>query len=239
ASMRHLSGVLAVSECTASDIRANSRRIDIPVRVARPGVNRQLLHSWTAETARTYVAEQWGCERPFFLYVGAINHHKNIESLLRAFALLRTQTGSEVGLVLVGHRNWPPAAVGDLNRIAGVVHLQSVSNSALGALYVGGIALVQLSLYEGFGLPVLEAMSFGTPVLVSQHGSLPEVVGDAGVIVEPWDVSAVAGAMEELMVNPAERARRSQLCRQRAAGFSWETMARATIDLIEEVVSGQ
>ena len=181
------------------------------------------------------MAEQFGVDCPFFLYVGAINRQKNVQAIIRAHAYLRFRTGSDVALVLVGHPNWPPIDVGDLSDRQGVVRLPWVTRQELGALYASAIALIHLSLYEGFGLTVLEAMSCGTPVIVSNRGSLPEVVGNAGAICDPGDFVAVATVMEELLCNPEEHTRRSTLSRQRSTDFSWENMAAVAIRLLEEV----
>ena len=233
--MRWTDGVLAVSEQTASDIRAHSTGVGTPIRVARPGVDSGLVGTITLKEATDHVNQRFGLDSPFFLYAGAINYQKNVETVLRAFSLFRDQTDSKVELVLVGQRNWPTAKLDNLQSEKGVTHLPWVSSYDLRALYTASAAFVCLSLYEGFGLPVLEAMSCGTPVIVSQCGSLTEIVGDAGIVVEAMDVLSVVKAMGELISNPDEHARRSELSRQRATAFSWEDMAHTAFGLIEEV----
>lgn len=237
ASARRLEGLLALSQCTSDDFRHYVGKLDSPMRVALPGVDAELCHNtWTAGEAKRLVVEQLKIECPFFLYVGAINRQKNVQTIIQAHSFLRARTGLDVALVLVGHPNWPPIDAGDLNGRQGIVQLPWLSKRELGALYASAIALIHLSLYEGFGMTVLEAMSCGTPVIVSNCGSLPEVVGNAGVICEPSDVASVVDAMELLLFNPEEQARQSMLSSQRSANFSWENMAAIAIRLIEDVV---
>jgi glycosyltransferase involved in cell wall biosynthesis len=177
----------------------------------------------------------------FFLYVGGLSPHKNLPRLIEAFA------GSGLGgegfnLVMVGdtgdvfHTHVPAlrAAVSDHNLEGRVVFTGYVPDDDLAYVYGRAEALVQPSLMEGFGLPPVEAMACGTPVVASTAGSLPEVVGEAGVFFEPTDVGAIAGALRQV-VDPALRAELAGRAFRRAARFSWEASARGMLDCFEEL----
>ncbi len=111
------------------------------------------------------------------------------------------------------------------------------SDSDLAALYAGAMVLVYPSLYEGFGLPPLEAMACGTPVIVSNRATLPEVVGDAGEMVEPTDAEGLTALLQRLADDPAHWQQRADLCRQRASGFSWERCAQETLAVYRKVLA--
>jgi alpha-1,3-rhamnosyl/mannosyltransferase len=117
-----------------------------------------------------------------------------------------------------------------------VVHLGGpVKDDRLKALYQGAVALVYPSRYEGFGLPLIEAMACGTPVIASNAASMPEVVGDAGVLLDPTDETAWTRAITRFLTDPDERRRLSQASLARAAAFSWDRTARATFDVYRRV----
>ena len=150
---------------------------------------------------------------PYLLAVGTIEPRKGLDVLARACAAL-----PGVALVLAGPPGW--GDVPGLDRPA-VRRLGQVSDADLDALYGGALSLVMPSRTEGFGLPALEAMARGCPVVVSGAGALPEVVGDAGVIVPPGDPDALAGALAALVADDDRRRQLSEAGRKRAAEFSW------------------
>jgi glycosyltransferase involved in cell wall biosynthesis len=167
--------------------------------------------------------------RPFFLFVGGISPHKNLATLLDGFAgLLRDDDAT---LVLAGDRQAggflaDSAALetkvrADERLRARVVWTGHVGEDDLVALYQGARALVLPSLLEGFGLPALEAMSCGIPVAASRAGALPEVVGEAGLLFEPTDATALASALRRLLRDDDLVATLSARALERAAGFSW------------------
>lgn len=237
ASIKKLNGVLAISERTVLDIREHSKGIKIPIRVARPAASSKIGKPWGISKAKDYLYKNYRLDSPFFLYVGGINRQKNIRTLLRAAKGLRGKTGNKTFLVIIGRSNWPTDNINDLANEPGVLHIENVSEYDLGAFYTAARALVHLSFYEGFGLPVIEAMSCGTPVIVSNRGSLPEVCGEAGIIVEPIDIKAIILAMEKMAFDADEYLRRRELSFLRSVQFSWKSMAEETLDMLEEVTS--
>jgi glycosyltransferase involved in cell wall biosynthesis len=189
------------------------------------------------EVADEIVARR-GAARPYFLYVGALHPRKNLPRVLEAFARVRREA-PEATLVIVGPPSWGASDV--LRRVLertgdGVTFTGFISDADLRALYERAHALVFPSLYEGFGLPPLEAMAVGTPVLTSNVSSLPEVVGDAALQVDPTSVDAIADAMARLLRDDDLRADLAQRGRERSRAFSWEATARATLSVYRAAV---
>jgi glycosyltransferase involved in cell wall biosynthesis len=177
------------------------------------------------------VLSAWGLVQDgYLLFMGTIEPRKNLPRLLQAVEL----AGSRVGpLVIVGADGWGSDEVArhieKLQRAGRLSYLGYVPDDARPALINGARSFVYPSLYEGFGLPVLEAMACGVPVLASDVSSLPEVVGDAGVLVDPCDVDAIAGGMVRLWQDEALRHGLSRRGLERARGFSWEKTASQTL----------
>ncbi|RZH67024.1 glycosyltransferase family 4 protein [Natrinema altunense] len=170
----------------------------------------------------------------FLLFVGSINPRKNIRRLLKAYKQYRERTDHPYPLVLVGPDNDIFAAT-DLPNIDGVSRLGFVSEAKLTWLYDNAALFVFPSLYEGFGLPILEAMSVGTATLTSDCGAMSEVAGDAAHLVDPTDVDAIASGIEHVLDDPEKRHNLSQSGKQRATTFSWERTAKQTAIVYEEV----
>jgi glycosyltransferase involved in cell wall biosynthesis len=154
-----------------------------------------------------------GRDEPFILAVGTIEPRKGLDILAEAASSL-----NGVGLVLAGPPGW--GEVPGLDR-PGITRLGQVTDRSLDALYRRAVALVMTSRTEGFGLPALEAMARGCPVVVSAAGSLPEVVGDAGVVVPPEDPDTLAGVLAELAGDEGRRQALAAAGRRRAAKFTW------------------
>jgi alpha-1,3-rhamnosyl/mannosyltransferase len=173
----------------------------------------------------------WGLTRDgYLLFMGTIEPRKNLLRLLQAAELAGNRAGP---LVLAGADGWGSDEVArriqSLRRAGRLTYLGYVPDDARPALINGARGFVYPSLYEGFGLPVLEAMACGVPVLASNVSSLPEVVGNAGVMVDPADVDAIAQNMIRLWEDEALRRELSERGRQQAAGFSWERTAKQTL----------
>jgi glycosyltransferase involved in cell wall biosynthesis len=207
------------------------------VRVIPEGPGNDLRPVADEATIETVLAKH-GARRPYVISVGRSYPHKNLAGLLRAFAKVRA-TGHDVRLVLVGDRF---GAAGDLDRLTGELGLRDVvvftgfvGTDELSALYSGAEAFGFASLAEGFGLPVLEAMACGTPVVASGATSLPEVVGDAGLIADARDPEAFAAALARVLGDAALRAEYRRRGLARAAGFTWEAAARATLEVYREL----
>ena len=166
-------------------------------------------------------------ERPFVLAAGTLEPRKNLVRLMDAFAALQPELIETHELVLVGPRGWETSEIFDRAHAlrTSVRVLGHVSDEDLAALYHLCDVFGYPSLYEGFGLPVLEAMSAGAAVLTSNVSSLPEVGGDAVAYVDPREVDSIRAGLEQLLISPHERARLGKLARRRAPLFSWSRTA--------------
>lgn len=168
-------------------------------------------------------------DKPYVLAVGTLEPRKNLERLLDAWLLLEPALRETYDLALVGPRGWDDESIVAKAQAADARLLGRVSEDELRALYAGAAAFAYPSLYEGFGLPPLEAMAAGAPVLTSNVSSLPEVVGDAGVQVDPHDVHAIARGLAALLTEDGLAERLRQAGRERARTFTWERTARETL----------
>jgi glycosyltransferase involved in cell wall biosynthesis len=176
----------------------------------------------------------------YLVTLGSLEPRKNLPRLLQAWAAIQNRIPADVWLVLAGAQG-KRTVFGEVlfEDLPPRVHLTGhVPDELLPALYSGAIASPYLSLYEGFGLPPLEAMACGTPPLTGNLASLPEVVGDAGVMVDPNDVDAIADGIYRLVEDPQLRLVLRNKGLNRASQFSWEKTARQTRAFLEEVAAG-
>ena len=176
----------------------------------------------------------------YILYVGTLERRKNIGNLVRAFALAKQRAGFEHLLVLCGKRGWLYddifRTVEELHLDKEVIFLGYVPDEDLPGLYADADLFVYLSRFEGFGLPVLEGMACGTPVLTSNSSSLPEVVGDAGIMVSPDDVERAAAEMARILSDSELRATMVERGLGRAKFFSPEQFIRQTLEVYNDAM---
>ncbi len=189
------------------------------------------------------VLRHYGLPRPYILYVGSVEPRKNLLRLLDAFVQLH-QSLPAYRLVIVGARNYwkssPIARAVERLALQGLVHFTGyIPDEALPALYNGASLFCFPSLYEGFGLPVLEAMACGVPVVTSSTTSLPEVAGDAALLVDPYHVDEIALAMRRILEDPALADDLRLRGLARASLFSWQKTALQTIAVYEKVLGRQ
>lgn len=226
-SARRALRVVADSRATADDL---VRLLEIPARridVIPLGVHPRFRPAEPAQCA--WVRDAYRLPESFFLFVGTLEPRKNLGRLIRAWARVADHVPD---LVVIGRQGWKMGAVRQLlqtvpcrERIHWTGH---VADDDLPALYSAATAFVWPSLMEGFGLPPLEAMACGTPVLTSNTSSLPEVMGDAALLAPPEDEEALERAMLLLASDETLRVRLADAGRRRAAGFTWAHTARLT-----------
>ena len=169
----------------------------------------------------------------FLLAVGTIEPRKNYPRLLAAYRLLKARSLAPP-LIVVGRVGWAyGSALDDLRAEHGVHLLGHVDDGTLRGLYQAAAALAFPSVYEGFGLPLLEAMAEGLPAVVGDAGALPELAGDAAVLVDPFDVEAIAAGLERVLTDSDLRERLAEAGRSRAAGFTWGAAAEATLRTLD------
>ncbi len=225
--------VLADSKATAADLnRFYGTRSD-KIRVVYPGLDGANLNS-SAESIEATRAK-YRLPARYFVFIGTLQPRKNIDRIVKAFRRWQREHGdSETALALAGGEGW---LFDDswLNGAANVIVTGYIDEADKGGLLAGAIALVFPSLYEGFGFPAVEAMHCGTPVIVSDTSSLPELVGDAGLLVDPLDVTAIAEAMGRC--SDDADLRQSLIARgyQRAKRFTWETAAQQAMTAFDEL----
>jgi glycosyltransferase involved in cell wall biosynthesis len=176
----------------------------------------------------------------FVLYQGTLQPRKNVETLVRAYARLRSQGSDDHILVLAGPRGWQYEPIFELIRQLGlepyVTFPGFVPDDELALWYSSAAVFAFPSRYEGFGLPLLEAMACGAPVVSSSASSLPEVVGDAGVLVDPSDVEGLCSALCQLLEDEPRRQALAAAGRVRAQTFSWRRTASETVQVYREVL---
>jgi glycosyltransferase involved in cell wall biosynthesis len=191
------------------------------------------------EEARARLRERYGLTKKYLYHLGNIEPRKNLIVLLKAFALICREVEEDYALVLSGQPGWLTQALQrflqDYPLKDRILFTGYVPRNDLPLFMNGAELFVFPSLYEGFGLPVLEAMSCGTPVISSNCSSIPEIVEDAGVLVDPDDPLALAEQIIRLLKNPEERERLSELGLQQAARFSWRKTARQTLAVYHSI----
>ena len=240
-SLRHAAAVIAVSQNTQRDLLR--RFPDVADRVtviyeACPDGMRQVNDVAQLDQVR----QVYGLRHPYILAVGNLQPRKNLVRLVEAFAMLRAD-GPARQLVVVGQGRWRQSDVMSTVRRLGlqeeVIFTGFVPAEDLPALYSAAAVFAYPSLYEGFGLPLLEAMTCGTPVVASKSSSMPEVAGDAALLVDPRDVGALAAALGSVLSRPDLAVELRGRSRARASEFTWEKAARATLALYERVLAKQ
>jgi glycosyltransferase involved in cell wall biosynthesis len=216
--------VTCVSEFTKSEILQKLGPLSAPIHVVPNGIER----SWFT---RPEAPSPHG--KPYLLFVGNLKPHKNVARTLSAFSAIASKVPHDFLIAGEGDvaglkHDVPPETLARLR------FLGTLPTEALKATVAHASGLVLASLYEGFGLPPLEAMALGVPVLVSRRASLPEVCGDAALYCEPESVDDIAARLSELLLDDGVRRRLSELGPPRAAGFDWDRSARR----MSEIVSG-
>ncbi len=185
------------------------------------------------------VRTRYGIPGPYVLYLGRIQPRKNLVRLIQAFALLADRY-RDLSLVLAGPKGWLDEGIRaeiDRQHLRGRVLLPGyIAAEDKAALLSGARVFAFPSLYEGFGIPVLEAQACDVPVLTSTTSSLPEAAGDGALLVNPLDVAAIAAGLQQLLENDALRSRLRQNGRANLARFTWERTARAVATLMETLL---
>lgn len=181
-----------------------------------------------------------GIDHPYFLFVGTLEPRKNLRRLLEAYASLDPIVRKQALLVIAGGKGWGNedmvSLVHSLDLTDSVRLMGYVNEEQLATLYAHAHFLAMPSLYEGFGLPLVEAMSFGVPVLTSSCSSLPEVAGDAGMLVDPYNTDSIATGLLQILKDDEFRNELAARSRLNAARFSWEKTARETMEIFHEAV---
>ena len=232
---RRQDAVIAVSETTAADIRQFFGVADERMTTVPNGIDHARFNLVGQNDAGARVAARWGLDGAYFLFVSRLEHPgKNHVRLIAAYEQFRKSTDANIKLVL-GGGDWHGAEVIHARAAASpfssdIRFLGFVPDAELPALYQAAHAMVYPSLFEGFGLPPVEAMACGCPVICSTRGALGEVMGDAAMVVEPESEASIASAMAELVSDQSEREKLISAGIKRAGLFSWDRAAVGTLD---------
>ena len=229
--------VIADSEWTKQDLLERTRISPDIVRVVPLAANPSL--GPVDRLTREPILKHYGLNREYALFLGTLEPRKNLRRLVEAYGSLGPDPGFD--LVLAGRMGWmmdgfeqSPAfrkQAGHIRLLGGILH------EHVAALLSGALFFVYPSLYEGFGIPVLEAMQCGAPVIASDRASIPEVAGDAALLVDPRSVEGIADAMKRMASDESLRADLSSRGKARAAVFSWEKTARMTVECYREALA--
>ncbi|MGO9449959.1 MAG: glycosyltransferase family 4 protein [Candidatus Binataceae bacterium] len=232
--------VLTVSEYSRADFAKAFGAAANRLRIAYNGVDRTVFRPMNKGTALERVRRHIRIEQPYILSVGSVRPHKNVSGLIAAFALAKQQFALKHNLVICGERQGfstnteikIPSGLWSEVKFTG-----RISDDLLPFLYAGADAFVFPSLHEGFGIPPLEAMACGIPTVVSNRASLPEVVGDASILVDPDDTGRFARAINDIVSDIELRERLIEAGFQRTEKFSWDVTAERYLEAYSRAVT--
>jgi glycosyltransferase involved in cell wall biosynthesis len=242
--LKRATAIITVSECSRRDL---VRTVGIPIErvfVVENAISER-LGPVRDPAALAAVRARYGLGERFVLYLGANDLRKNLDRLIRAYAALSPSLRQTYQLVVAG-RQWPhdhplypdpKRVVAELGIQDRVVLTGGIAEEEKPALLSAATVFAFPSLYEGFGLPVLEAMACGTPVLTANGSSLPEVAGDAAVLVDPSSVEAIGHGLTELLESPELRKELAERGIERARHFRWSTVAERTVEVYHRASS--
>lgn len=234
--------IITVSEYTRQDVIRHLKADEKKIRVVYNASDHRfqpILHKQTIENAKL----KYGIQSNYILTVGKFYTHKNIPHLIKAFKNLVSRGNTEHKLVLVGEKFWGPATL-HIQRLINELDLEEkvilpghIDDEDMPAIYNGADLFVLPSLHEGFGIPLLEAMACGIPVIASNVTSLPEIVGDAGILVNPYNIKELTQSMEVLLKDQELRHILIKKGLERSKTFSWEKCARETLEVYNELLN--
>lgn len=234
-SVNRSDAIITDAKSIAKDLIHSYKLDDRKVHTVYPGIpplKSRLINDETQKQALT-------SRNPYFLFVGTVEPRKNFERILKAFALIKPELHN-VHLVVVGCEGWKNKKWSNIlknNSIRShIIFTGYVPREMLLQYYRNALCLLYPSIYEGFGFPILEAMSCGTPVITGNTSSMPEVAGDAAILVDPYDIQAISKAMLTVMENKILRDRLSKKGCERIKRFDWRQTAVETMRLFESVI---
>lgn len=230
--------IIAVSEHTKKDLIETLKIPTDKIEVVYNGVSPKFGD--TEPTSRTDLMQKLGLQKPYFLYTGVWRDHKNIVGMIKAFSEFNKEVGNQYNLVITGPHNPTYHEIPDTVKNLGIendVHLVGlVSDPDLFALYNHAIAYVFPSFYEGFGLPPLEAMQCGTPVIASRTSATPEICGQGNALFfDPYDIEDMSKAMRLIATDPPIRQRLIDNGRERVKDFSWGKMTKSVLNVYNSI----
>ncbi len=240
-SVRNARKVFTISQASKNDILETYHLRSENVIVTYPGIKQE--KNMKQQVSKKDVQKKFGTGENYILFVGTLQPRKNIERLIEAFASVKKHTSKikDLALIIVGKKGWLYenilAAPKKFGVADSVKFLEYVNDSDLSSLYAYALVYVLPSLYEGFGLPVIEAMKYGCPVITSNVSSLPEAGGNAALYIDPLSIPDIAEKIEKVIENPKLREDMIQRGYRHIKKFSWEKAAKETIDVLTNLAS--
>ncbi|MDE7312707.1 MAG: glycosyltransferase family 4 protein [Eubacterium sp.] len=242
-SCKYADHIITVSEFSKQEIMRYLHVAPTRITVVPNAVDHTKYHPYYPTEQIRQAARVYGISQNYFLYLGTVEPRKNLETLIGAYAMLCMEKEDVPQLVIAGGKGW---MCDSIYRKAAQVQLGNrilftgyVAQEDSPLLMCGAEAFVFPSAYEGFGMPPLEAMACGTPVIVSNTTALPEVVGDAGILADPESEEALCQAMKRILGNKEYREKLRMLGLQRAGGFTWEKSAQKLAEVYKKLCEGQ
>lgn len=239
-SMKRADIIVTDSEFSKREIIKYFPQYEAKIRVVPCGVDLERFKPCEDENRITQVKEKLNIEGDYFLYLGTIEPRKNLERLITAYHMFSKDMENPPKLVLAGGKGWLYDAifqrVTDLNLSDKVLFTQYIDSEDINPLMCGSLAFVFPSVYEGFGMPPLEAMACGVPVLTADIASLPEVTGDCAVYCDPYSEETIAEGLRTLYSNPELRADLSRRGLERAKTFTWDSSAEQLYEVYKELM---
>jgi glycosyltransferase involved in cell wall biosynthesis len=236
--LRRSAGLIAISDHSRKDAVEILGIPETRIRVIYPGVAEAFFNVTVGYVER--IRAQYKLDAPYILFIGCIEPRKNIPTLIRAYLHTKPALRREMQLVIAGPFGWEKEQVRTMLAHSGanVRYIGYVPEADLPGLVRGAAVLVYPSFYEGFGLPVAQAMAAGTPVITSNRSSLPEVVGDGGMLINPASVEELSAAIERVCTCPTFANQLSARGRIRAQRFNWSACAAESLDFFHDVHAG-
>lgn len=231
--------VITISENSKREIIEFLHVKDSKIEIVYPGIDRETYTRNHTQEAMRRIREKYQLPSTFILYLGTLEPRKNIGKIIDAYAQLKTQMDKHIYLVIAGKKGWMYDEIFHKVENYGlkddVIFTGYVEEKDKPLIYKMSKLFVFPSLYEGFGMPVLEAMAAGVPVITSNTSSLPEVAGDAGILVDPEDVVGLSDAMKKTLEDDTLRSQMIEKGFKQSLKFSWEKSAKKLIEIYKEV----
>jgi len=236
---RRAKRIAAVSNYTKNDIAStyhvDTNKIDVVYNGVSP------LFSPLPEPEILDARKKHSLGRPYFLHIGALHQRKNITGLMKAFDSFKQRNDSQVALLLAGHKRWwtpeMETTYQSMQFRDDVIFTGRLSEEDLRKVTASALALTYVSWFEGFGIPIVEAMRSGVPVITSNVTSMPEVAGDAALLCDPFSVESITEAMTKIWSDPALRKNLVEKGLERQKMFSWENTAHALWQTVEKTIN--
>lgn len=237
--IRHSDYLITISEASKKDILEEFLYNKNKIFVIPNGVDFELYNNEIAQEDLTKVKEKYQLPHKFVVYLGGIRKHKNVDNLIRAYAMLSQDKREEISLVITQGNEELKKLVEDLKIEKQVFFTSYIDEEDKPAVYKLALAMAFISSYEGFGLPIIEAMAAGTPVITSDVSSMPEVAGGAAVLVDPFKIEDTTAALERIILDVEFREKLIELGYENAKKYSWTHSGEALMKLCNTILKQQ